>query len=68
MTDPVEDEDVYPEVAAAVGLRAIAQGVSRVRPTREQLVAGARETIRAARESTRLLMEHGLIPILHPPA
>jgi malate dehydrogenase (oxaloacetate-decarboxylating) len=64
----VGDEDVYPEVAAAVGLRAITQGVSRLRPTREQLVAGAREAIRAARESTRLLMEHGLIPILHPPA
>ncbi|MDR5683402.1 MAG: NADP-dependent malic enzyme [Armatimonadota bacterium] len=57
--------EVYPLVAAAVGERAIAQGVARLRPPREQLEASAREMIRSAREGTRLLMEHGYIPILN---
>jgi malate dehydrogenase (oxaloacetate-decarboxylating) len=62
----MDDWEVYPLVAAAVGVRGIEQGVARfVDATREQLVAQARDMIRSAREGTQLLMREGYIPILN---
>jgi malate dehydrogenase (oxaloacetate-decarboxylating) len=53
--------EVYPREAMAVGMKAIEQGVARVKMTREQLLAKAEGIIRKAREETHVLMERGLI-------
>lgn len=54
--------EVYVEEAVAVGLKAIEQGIARVKPTREELVKSAEESIKSAREMVRLMMESKLIP------
>jgi len=54
--------EVYPREAMAVGMKAIEQGVARVKMTREQLLAKAEGIIKKAREETHVLMEKGLIP------
>jgi malate dehydrogenase (oxaloacetate-decarboxylating) len=64
---PTMDEwEVYPREAVAVGLKAIEQGVARLKYTREELMKMAEEKIRHAREETHLLMREGMIPM--PPA
>jgi len=60
---PTMDEwEVFPREAVAVGLKAIEQGVARVKHTRDELMKMAEEKIRRAREETHLLMERGFIP------
>jgi len=60
---PTMDEwEVFPREAVAVGMKAIEQGVARVTMSREELYKKAEETIRHAREETKLLMEQGIIP------
>jgi malate dehydrogenase (oxaloacetate-decarboxylating) len=59
---PSMDEwEVFPREAVAVGLKAIEQGVARINKPREELIKIAEETIRRAREETQLLMKEGLI-------
>ena len=58
----MEDWEVFPREAAAVGVKAQEQGVARLSLSQEELLARAADTIRQAREMTRLLMEKGLIP------
>jgi malate dehydrogenase (oxaloacetate-decarboxylating) len=58
----MEEWDVYPRVAAAVGMKAIEQGVARITATREELRARAEQLIRKAREGAALLMREGIIP------
>lgn len=58
----MEEWEVYPREAAAVGAKAVEQGVARINLTREELYKKAEEMIRLAREETKLLMEKGLIP------
>ncbi|MCR4419449.1 MAG: NADP-dependent malic enzyme [Clostridia bacterium] len=58
----MEEWEVYPRVAAAVGAKAVEQGVARRPQTAEELFVHAREIIRQAREMTRVLMERGYIP------
>ena len=59
---PTMDEwEVFPREAVAVGLKAIEQGVARKRISKEELFKQASKTITRAREETRTLMEHGLI-------
>lgn len=53
--------EVYPREAVAVGMKAIEQGVARLKMTEEQLFEKASAVIRNARESTRLLMDEGMI-------
>jgi malate dehydrogenase (oxaloacetate-decarboxylating) len=53
--------EVYPREAVAVGLKAIEQGVARVKYTKDQLMKMAEEKIRHAREETHLLMKEGFI-------
>jgi malate dehydrogenase (oxaloacetate-decarboxylating) len=61
---PTMDEwEVYPREAAAVGMKAIEQGVARVTMTREQLLAKASATIKKAREETQCLMDRGFIAL-----
>ena len=57
----MDDWQVFPREAAAVGLKAIEQGVAGKKLSREQLMEQATAIIRRARAETRTLMEHGLI-------
>ena len=57
----MDDWEVVPREAAAVGLKAIEQGVARHKMTRDALIAKARRIIDRARQETKTLMEHGLI-------
>lgn len=59
---PTMDEwEVYPRVAAAVGIQAIEQGIARINLTREQLYEKATTMIKEAQAMTNLLMEKGYI-------
>jgi malate dehydrogenase (oxaloacetate-decarboxylating) len=60
---PTMDEwEVFPREAAAVGLKAIEQGVAQVQRTREELLKMAEEKIRQARHGVELLMKEKVIP------
>jgi malate dehydrogenase (oxaloacetate-decarboxylating) len=58
----MDEWDIYPRQAAAVGMKAIEQGVAQVRMSREELFAHASTIIKKAQEETKALMEAGLIP------
>jgi malate dehydrogenase (oxaloacetate-decarboxylating) len=58
----MEEWQVVPEIAAAVGLQAQAEGLARLRGGHGELYAKAEGLIRRSRELTRLMMERGLIP------
>ena len=59
---PSMDEwEVFPREAVAVGLKAIEQGVARVKKSKDELMQIAEEKIRHAREETQLLMKEGFI-------
>jgi malate dehydrogenase (oxaloacetate-decarboxylating) len=47
----------------AVGIKAIEQGVARVKQSRDELYEKATRIIKRAREETALLMKEGLIPM-----
>jgi malate dehydrogenase (oxaloacetate-decarboxylating) len=57
----MDDWEVYPREAAAVGLKAIEQGLAKKRIGKEELLKQASKIITRAREQTRTLMDHGLI-------
>ena len=60
---PTMDEwEVYPREATAVGLKAIEQGIAKIKVSREELFQQASRTIKRAREQTKVLMESGIIP------
>mgnify|MGYP005852932741 CR=1 FL=1 len=59
---PSMDEwEVFPREAVAVGMKAEEQGVARLSLSREALYRKAEETIRSAREMAHLLMREGAI-------
>jgi malate dehydrogenase (oxaloacetate-decarboxylating) len=58
----MDDWEVFPYEAAAVGIKAIEQGIAKIKYTREELQSLARKTIRHARDEIELLMREGLIP------
>lgn len=58
----MEDWEVFPREAAAVGVKAQEQGLARLSLSREELLARASDIIRQAREMTHFLMEKGIIP------
>jgi malate dehydrogenase (oxaloacetate-decarboxylating) len=59
---PSMDEwEVFPREAVAVGLKAIEQGVARVNLPKEELMKIAEAKIRHARNETNLLMKEGVI-------
>ena len=61
---PTMDEwEVYPREAVAVGLKAIEQGVARVKKSRDELFKTAEDIIKLARAKTDRLMKEGLIPL-----
>ncbi|MGE5588085.1 MAG: NAD(P)-dependent malic enzyme [Clostridia bacterium] len=60
---PTMDEwEVYPREAAAVGRKAVEQGVARLTLTWDELYKNAEAMISRSRETARLLMENGIIP------
>ena len=56
-----DDWEVFPHEAVAVALRAQEQGVARLNLSRTALYTMARDTIRAARDMTKYLMQQELI-------
>ncbi len=59
---PTMDEwQVFPREAVAVGLKAIEQGVARLEPSRDELYQTASEIIERARGEIQLLMDEGII-------
>ena len=57
----MDEWEVFPREAVACALKSIEQGVARVKPSRKELFERASAIIGNARESTKLLMKHGLI-------
>jgi malate dehydrogenase (oxaloacetate-decarboxylating) len=57
----MEEWEVFPREAVACALKSIEQGVARVKPSRDELYERASAIIKNARESTALLMKHGMI-------
>lgn len=53
--------EVFPREAVAVGLKAISQGVARVKPSRQDLFDHAVNIIKKARDETDILMKEGFI-------
>ncbi len=65
---PTMDEwEVFPRVAAAVGMKAIEQGVARVKMKRNELFNLSESIIRETREKTKMLMEKGFIRHIDEP-
>jgi malate dehydrogenase (oxaloacetate-decarboxylating) len=61
---PTMDEwEVFPREAVAVGMTAIEQGVAREKLSRDELYKKATQIIKRARAETALLMKEGLIPV-----
>jgi malate dehydrogenase (oxaloacetate-decarboxylating) len=59
---PTMDEwEVFPREAAAVGMKAIEQGIARFKMTRDELFEKSSSMIKRAREETIELMKSGLI-------
>jgi malate dehydrogenase (oxaloacetate-decarboxylating) len=58
----MDDWEVFPREAAAVGMKAQEQGVARLSLTRDELLAKARSIIGQAQDMTRFMMKKGLIP------
>jgi len=61
----MDDWQVFPREAAAVGMKAIEQGVARKVFSREELFRMAAERITRARSLTRTMMDTGFIDIPH---
>ncbi|HKW42738.1 MAG TPA: malate dehydrogenase, partial [Thermoplasmata archaeon] len=57
----MEEIEVFAREATAVGLKAIDQGIARVKKSRIDLYEGALALIRRAREETQFLMQDGFI-------
>jgi len=57
----MDDPDVFPEVATAVGLKAIEQNIAGIKLSRAELIDKAKAVISNSREKVHLLMEKGLI-------
>jgi malate dehydrogenase (oxaloacetate-decarboxylating) len=62
----MEEWEVYPRVAAAVGMKAQEQGIALLKKTREELFKQAEVIIKKARDEIHLMMENGFIA--NPPA
>jgi malate dehydrogenase (oxaloacetate-decarboxylating) len=58
----MDDWEVFPREAAAVGMKAIEQGVARITMTRDELLKTATAKIKQAREMTQWMMKEGFIP------
>ncbi|MGE5220368.1 MAG: NAD(P)-dependent malic enzyme [Chloroflexota bacterium] len=57
----MDDPEVYPREAAAVGLKAIEQGLTQRSPTKSELIETAIKIIGRAQRQTKVLMEKGVL-------
>ncbi len=57
----MSDWEVFPREAVAVALKAIEQGVARIKPSRDELMERAFAMIKRAREQVDILMKSGYI-------
>jgi malate dehydrogenase (oxaloacetate-decarboxylating) len=57
----MEDWEVYPREAMAVGMKAIEQGLARIKPSKAELLEQATRMIKRAREQAEVLMSSHLI-------
>ncbi len=57
----MDEWEVFPHEAAAVGYKAVEQGVARLRLSRDEIYKIAEETIRHSREQVQFLMKEGFI-------
>jgi malate dehydrogenase (oxaloacetate-decarboxylating) len=62
----MEEWEVFPREAVACALESIKEGVARIKPSRQELWDRAVQVIKNARDSTKLLMEKGLIKPMPP--
>jgi malate dehydrogenase (oxaloacetate-decarboxylating) len=59
---PTMDEwEVYPREAAAVGLKAIDQGIAKIKASKQDLLERASAVIKRARNQAQVLMDSGII-------
>lgn len=59
---PTMDEwEVYPREAVAVGLKAMEQGIAKIKASKEELFEQASRVIKRAQKQARVLMESGII-------
>ena len=58
----MDEWEVFPREAVAVGMKAIEQGVARVNITEEELYKKASSIIKRARDTVKILMEEKIIP------
>jgi malate dehydrogenase (oxaloacetate-decarboxylating) len=58
----MDDWDVFPREAAAVAMKAIEQGLTRIEVTYEQEYLQANRIINRSRTITKRMMEEGFIP------
>lgn len=58
----MEDWEVYPREATAVGMKAIELGIARVKMSEDELYEKAYNTIKSARELVHMMMREGFIP------
>ena len=63
----MQDWEVFPREATAVGMRAIEQGIAKKVMSREELYRISEAIIRESRVKTQLLMEHGFIKHIDEP-
>jgi malate dehydrogenase (oxaloacetate-decarboxylating) len=57
----MEDWEIIPREAVAVGMKAIEQGIARIKWTRNALYENAEAIIKQSREITQLLMKENFI-------
>ncbi len=58
----MDEWEVFPREAVAVGLKAIEQGIARIKLSRDELYTRADTMIKHARDMTNMLMKQGFIP------
>jgi len=59
----MDDWEIYPREAVAVGMKAIEQGLARLKLTRSQIFAEAEKIIKESRDIAQYLMKEGFIPL-----
>jgi len=58
----MDEWEVFPREATAVGMKAIEQGVARITVSKDELYKKASSVIKRARDTVKLLMEEKIIP------
>jgi malate dehydrogenase (oxaloacetate-decarboxylating) len=58
----MDDWEVYPREAAAVGVKAQEQGLARIRISYDELLDNAIDMIKRSRDLTYTMMQKGFIP------